>query len=524
MKITHPYYPVIYIRGYAATMGEIEDTVATPYMGFNLGSTKLRQDHKGEIKRHIFESPLIRLMKDEDYVDTYQGGDFFPEEERVPAKSVWIYRYYERMSEQLGEGERHDIPEAAAGLRKFVLRIRKQVCGEDAGALKNFRVYLVAHSMGGLVARCYLQNICINGTGDGQRDTRLELPGDNLVDKVFTYAAPHNGIEFGGINVPDVGSLDRIDLRNFNRNNMREYLRLPDANTPDVNDLAGHFPADKFFCMVGSNASDYSAFLGLSKRATGAMSDGLVMIKNATVKDAPRAFAHRSHSGHFGIVNSEEGYQNLRRFLFGQVRVDIKLLVDEITLPRAIEKAKDKGKKIRASYNIETRAGVRNASYQLHERSVNNSSAILREYDSMVKDRKPVYLLSAFLLRSAKAAHATDSALAFAIRVGIQVPVYEIDNRFSFDEHFEGGYLFDDTVTLFVRPGKDTASVSFGLASQQGPGVATRRIDAMPVDPARGSDEYLVPLGFKQGMTNPPRPGFRGKLQITVTPWNVNPA
>ncbi len=39
MAIEAPYYPIVYVRGYAATMSEIEDTVATPYMGFNLGST-----------------------------------------------------------------------------------------------------------------------------------------------------------------------------------------------------------------------------------------------------------------------------------------------------------------------------------------------------------------------------------------------------------------------------------------------------------------------------------------------------
>ena len=41
MKITPPFYPIIYVRGYAATMSEIEQTSATPYMGFNLGSTKI---------------------------------------------------------------------------------------------------------------------------------------------------------------------------------------------------------------------------------------------------------------------------------------------------------------------------------------------------------------------------------------------------------------------------------------------------------------------------------------------------
>ena len=37
----HPYHPIIYVRGFAATQGEIEETVADPYMGFNIGSTKV---------------------------------------------------------------------------------------------------------------------------------------------------------------------------------------------------------------------------------------------------------------------------------------------------------------------------------------------------------------------------------------------------------------------------------------------------------------------------------------------------
>jgi hypothetical protein len=39
----HPYHPIIYVRGFAATHDEIEETVADPYMGFNLESTKTRQ-------------------------------------------------------------------------------------------------------------------------------------------------------------------------------------------------------------------------------------------------------------------------------------------------------------------------------------------------------------------------------------------------------------------------------------------------------------------------------------------------
>ena len=32
-----PYHPIIYVRGFAGTQGEIDETVADPYMGFNIG-------------------------------------------------------------------------------------------------------------------------------------------------------------------------------------------------------------------------------------------------------------------------------------------------------------------------------------------------------------------------------------------------------------------------------------------------------------------------------------------------------
>lgn len=69
-----PYFPIIYVRGYAMTPDEIAKIVATPYMGFNLGATKVRQAWDGSVRRHMFESPLVRLMKDYGYRDIYANG------------------------------------------------------------------------------------------------------------------------------------------------------------------------------------------------------------------------------------------------------------------------------------------------------------------------------------------------------------------------------------------------------------------------------------------------------------------
>jgi hypothetical protein len=71
----HPFHPIIYVRGFAATQGEIEETVADPYMGFNIGSTKSRMAWTGEIKRFYFESPLVRLMNDHGYHDVFEDGE-----------------------------------------------------------------------------------------------------------------------------------------------------------------------------------------------------------------------------------------------------------------------------------------------------------------------------------------------------------------------------------------------------------------------------------------------------------------
>lgn len=503
--ITPPYYPIIYVRGYAATMREIEDTVGTPYMGFNLGSTKVRQRHADDKPvRFIFESPLIRLMKDEAYTCAYRDGDFADAGQRADSRSVWIFRYYEKDSESFGDGEKDTIVSYARDLRDFIVRVREQVCQGDDAQLEKFRVYLVAHSMGGLICRTYLQKVARNE--------------EHYVDKVFTYATPHGGIEMMGLNVPDLSVLDKLHVRNFNRDYMREYLGLSDGAR--VTSLDDAFSPNRFFCFVGTNYKDYDAFFGMSRRGAGATSDGLVMMKNAVVDDAPRAFAHRSHSGPFGIVNSEEGYQNLRRFLFGQVRIDARLAVDEITLPRALQRLKDDDdRQIRARYNIDACAKVRGGGTYLSERRVRNESAIRKRYEDLVEEKKPAYLFSGFLLERAKPSD-SDTALAFALEIAIEVPLFEVDKKFWFDEHFEGETLLNETVTLHLRRSGGKATVRYGLRTHAGSGNATKPVALREPD-ENGRVDLEIPLGFRKGLKNPPRPGFRGRLRLTASPWNT---
>jgi hypothetical protein len=147
------------------------------------------------------------------------------------------------------------------------ITLKEELC------LPKFRCYLVAHSMGGLVCRAFLQNPELD-----------EAKARGCVDKVFTYATPHNGIDMAGINVPEW--LSRNDINNFNRDRMSEYLNLRKQyqNTKRVDWLPEEtFPSEKVFCLIGTNRSDYEASKGLSRTFAGNGSDGLVRIENAWV-------------------------------------------------------------------------------------------------------------------------------------------------------------------------------------------------------------------------------------------------
>lgn len=488
--LTAPWFPIIYVRGYAMTAGEVADTVSTPYMGFNLGSTKVRQAWDGQVLRHVFESPLVRLMKDYGYRDIYADGTEITDS--IPAKSIVIYRYYEVADRDLGSGKALSIVEAATGLRKLIHQIRDQVCGGDRALLKQFKVHLVSHSMGGLVCRAFLQNDSISTSADRK-----------LVDKVFTYATPHNGIEMAGMNIPAVFAL--WDMNNFNRKKMAGFLGF--KKTPKrVDSLDGKFDPQRFFCFVGTNHRDYDVALGLSRRLAGEMSDGLVKIENAAVGSAPRAFAFRSHSGPYGVVNSEEGYQNLVRFLFGDLRVDGVLEVGALPLPPSVQKAKDDGKEIRASYYFEATVAPRGAiSYRLTERRRDTFSAILRSYDELLaperversKPRWPV-LFSAFL--DTRKIVNKGKTVVFSVELAVSSTGYTIGGRI-WNQHLEGEYLFRDTLTLRATATDDGWNLRYLLTDEQWS-------DGLGKSAEQDNGNYVIPLSSEKG--------FEGRLRLAV--------
>ena len=513
-------HPIVFVRGYAGPAGAIEEAVADPYMGFNIGSTKLRQLWTGDVKRYYFESPMVRLMKDYGYRDAYLAGQDSMLEgdpaERLPRQSVIIYRYYEAASASFGANRQVEIEDFARGLDSLIGQLRDRVISGPGG----FKVILAAHSRGGLVIRCFLQNDAIGSAAN-----------KSAVDKVFTYATPHNGIEFDVIgNVPSFITAASAD--NFNRARMREYLALP-KDGERVDSLNGRFDPDRFFCLVGTNSKDYPVAAGLVGQAAGPFSDGLVRIYNAGVsgpdvsgpdgqatKWAPRAFVHRSHSGPFGIVNSEEGYQNLRRFLFGDVRVDGVLDVAEITLPPEIEAMRAEGKTVRASYHFECVSRVRGATWDLSRRVAAENSTVFRKYGELFPDKARDWdredharpeLFTAFLDSGARMDPTRDS-LGFALDVGVLVPEYSVDGLLWLKNHYAGGYLFRDKINLEAFPPVNGEGwrLRYGFDSRT-PNRTTKLAECKVID---GMVTFSIPV------QQPTRPGIDATLLISARGWN----
>lgn len=535
-------YPIIYIRGYAMTLGERNETAADPFCGFNVGSTLYRAAESRNLppEKLVFESPIVRLMSEFQYQHVYQNGFDIMDEAweppcnddgeqipGIPPASIVILRYYDDGSDLLGEGKSRQVAEYADRLNELILKVKQRVLeyrldGKPVMTADDFRCYLVAHSMGGLVARAFLQ-----GAGDYKEARKT-------VDKLFTFATPHNGIDVLGINVPSWLTHGQKDT--FSREKMIKYLNLTTV-APAFNKRVdiiprSALPPERIFCMVGTNRGDYEVLQGVVRAFVGNGSDGLVRIDNASlwgidvdargqpVKNSETqvatAYAFRSHSGYFGIVNSEEAYQNLVRFLFGDVRVDVCLEIEKVWLPLSVEQKVKDGKKLEAGYQFEFRAAPKGKRWYLTRRSSVEDSPACRSHQDLTGadlSRRTIYLSSVFLSKRAKVD--TTEGLSYAMTVAAKVPDYVIDRHFLPDEHFEGTDLFRGTaIAQLFPPGQNDPQGAWRVkvAWVDGEGVAVDE-DLLFTDEQTSHD---IRLPFAQ--TKPP--GIKGVLRLAVRPWS----
>jgi hypothetical protein len=459
--------PVIYVRGFAGTA--IDKAVEDPFYGFNEGSVHVRVDGKDLPQFHQFEGPLLRLMMGDEPYELLVHGDQQGYLERsadgsVPAHSIWVHRFYDvsatsfsrprrRPGDRSGDDDkarRFSIEAAANDLFELIQLVRRKT-----GAPK---VFLVAHSMGGLICRSVIQRVIPEQHHEQhpQADTAECLSSaSRYVARVFTYATPHGGIEFDvgwGLveKFRDLTGFQGADI--FGKDRMYQYLTPNLPGVPGPGEFDPHvmppdgFPLDDLFCLVGTNPEDYTVARGLSSWAVGVRSDGLVQIDNAYVQDAHRAMVHRSHSGRFGIVNSEEGYQNLWRFLFGDLQVKADLVGLDVLGTAADD----------VIWQLETALSIRGLPVLVHEQSTAHYCPIQIERRSREDTAgTPVPLLTTFLSSSAERPADPSGTAVPTLRHALKlrlISVRERDGVFSLQNHLEQTEDWQDVLIVDIAP------------------------------------------------------------------------
>jgi hypothetical protein len=390
------------------------------------------------------------------------------------------------------------------------------------------QVFLVAHSMGGLICRAALQRI-IPEESAGEDGSIDPAAASRYVARVFTYATPHGGIAFAvgfGLleRIRDATGFQGSDI--FGPDRMHEYLTpgvprgapAPEGFEPTSMPADG-FPVDRLFCLVGSNPEDYDVAWGMSSKAVGARSDGLVQIENAAVQNAHRAIVHRSHSGRYGIVNSEEGYQNLQRFLFGDLEVQVELWGLDV----------GRGEPDDVEFQLDVGLAIRGLPVLVHEQSAAHYCPVLAERhlrEDSVDTPKP--LVTTFL--SSRAPRPMNGAtpvptLRHALKLRL-LSIREEQGRFSFTDHLEQTEDWQDALLVDIQPATADSLPRAWAAWTSSIPTAVREwqpadADALPdLDdtPHRWSGEVPIPEVGR------PLLGEHARIRLTVTPRSVDGA
>jgi pimeloyl-ACP methyl ester carboxylesterase len=457
-KIIPPFYPIVYVRGYAMTSSEREETFHDAYYGFSASSVEKREasPENGYQVADIFEGQMIRFMKMKDYgyADSINYGlrDFHDN----PSRSIWISRFYDQ---DFIQAKVRSIEDHAQDLAKLIIETIPQKLSEFGvtNIDTDYKVILIAHSMGGLVCRTLIQNILATHKYKSTLIAPEKLHDPSaLIHRLVTMGTPHNGIEMG--NIPDwientiVNALNPFDSAIFKPDRMTKYLNLSAGQT--LNSLGkSKFPIKRCFCAIGSDYHSYSVV----KNFTGSYSDGLVRQENAFIVSGDetgdngkplKAFTanvHRAHSGIKGIVNSYETYENIQRFLFGNLKVDIAL--NDIKIETKYDPDID------YFYDFDFSLSIRGTGVYLHRREQDPCENALR-FSRADIPAATLPLHTAFL-NTGLNLDAADPYSYFVMKFGVSE--YRKERRFLWDYKYPSRQILAESLEIKIRKTDDGA-------------------------------------------------------------------
>lgn len=463
-QIKAPHYPIVYVRGYARTNTEREEVFNDTYYGFAATSVEKRQGEPNKVQNtylqaDVFEGQLIRFMKLKGYAYADAMNQGLTDFHDNPARSIWISRFYDQ---DYINGRMRSIVDHASELYDMIVhKIPKRLLESgvsEASIKKDYKVILIAHSMGGLVCRTLIQNLLASPPKDKPKHLpETALSARHLIHRLVTIASPHRGINMG--NVPDwledeLVSLLSPDSNIFRESTMRKYLKLEGAAAKqyEVHSLGNtDYPIKRCFCLIGS---DYRSYIA-ARHLTGSFSDGLVRQDNAYMVKGkkPRAInnyppeqvcyyanVHRAHSGYRGIVNSYESFENIQRFLFGNIKAEL-FLQDFRIHTIAPEK------KVKTFYDIDFRFSIRGTSVYLHRREQEPCENAIRVYRQDLEKQAMVPLHTAFLNSDLK--QEGDEKSHFTL--SFKIVEYHVKEGFFWDKEYPGRTIYSETAEIRLK-------------------------------------------------------------------------
>ncbi|MCV2395276.1 GPI inositol-deacylase [Actinotalea sp. M2MS4P-6] len=325
--------PLILIRGFGGP--DVSDETASPYQGFNDGT--VYPDRRGE--NYIYEGFVLRALKSADhpYRDATNVVGYYADDIAAPpetgglepddvhgtvvldpateakvlsqgtAGTIWIYRYYDLQPRALAR--------YGQGLLRLVHLI--EACAQRRGEQFD-GVDVVAHSMGGLVAR------------EGVLAMDAAEPGyaKRAIHRIVTLGTPHRGISFQ--RVPDwlLRVLPGVEKAS-------DELASFDPSSTRFREWNHAFDPRHVLTVVGTNYRTYGVRVATKLNRLSSLlddgslvynrSDGLVKQASAQLPGAPRTFVNKCHGGHDSLVTSREAFEIAMRFFHGTHRVALSL-------------------------------------------------------------------------------------------------------------------------------------------------------------------------------------------------------
>lgn len=381
----------------------------------------------------------------------------------------------------------------------------------------------------------------------------------------MTEGSPHDGIEtrFAAADLLNE-VIGAFGSEIFDRDNMFGYLtpgRQLGADPPrgwHANEIEDFDPR-RVFCIIGTNPGDY----GLARHAVGVKSDGLVRVDNAYIRRAPRAFVHRSHSGRYGLVNSEESYQSLRRFLFGSRRVEVDLagvdligdekenlaaMSNEELLAAVVRDDADDDEfdrpETRAYWQADVQVTVRGLPVVLHEQSVEHNCPIQLSQEQRRRRREaelrrrglrttaedtadsadtPVPLATVFLLDATRfAADSPNDPRPPRCRYTMRLRLFRLEQHNGFlglGRHLEQVADWEDALIVDIgHPDGvvDDQPRAWAAWNSEVPGSNADHdpISDKPLALSEGLIRIAFPSTAKEGIL-----GKTARLSLRITPW-----